>query len=153
MPILFSGGQFDWPPLTLVIPDERPVMSIIPEELSYTAEHEWVSAPNTDGVVRVGITDFAQDALGDVVYAQMPEVGTTIKANDVVGEVESTKSVSDIYAPVAGEVVARNEALDTDSALINSDPYGEGWLIEIKLAEADAVESLLSASEYEQQVG
>jgi glycine cleavage system H protein len=83
----------------------------------------------------------------------MPEVGTTIKANDVVGEVESTKSVSDIYAPVAGEVVSRNESLDTDSALINSDPYGEGWLIEIKLAEADAVESLLSASEYEQQVG
>ena len=90
-------------------------MSIIPEELSYTAEHEWVSAPNADGVVRVGITDFAQDALGDVVYAQMPEVGTDIKANDVVGEVESTKSVSDIYAPVSGEVVARNEALDTDS--------------------------------------
>ncbi|WP_427132663.1 glycine cleavage system protein GcvH [Pseudarthrobacter sp. S9] len=128
-------------------------MSIIPEELSYTAEHEWVSAPNADRVVRVGITDFAQDALGDVVYAQMPEVGSTIKANDVVGEVESTKSVSDIYAPVTGEVVARNEALDTDSALINSDPYGEGWLIEIRLAEADAIESLLSASEYEQQVG
>ena len=75
-------------------------MSNIPEDLSYTAEHEWVSAPNADGVVRVGITDFAQDALGDVVYAQMPEVGTTITANDVVGEVESTKSVSDIYAPV-----------------------------------------------------
>ena len=128
-------------------------MSIIPEELSYTAEHEWVSAPNADGVVRVGITDFAQDALGDVVYAQMPETGTAIKANDVVGEVESTKSVSDIYAPVSGEVVARNEALDTDSALINSDPYDEGWLMEIKLAEADAIESLLSASEYEQQVG
>src|ERR1700710_2993696 len=102
---------------------ERPRMSNIPEDLSYTAEHEWVSAPDADGVVRVGITDFAQDALGDVVYAQMPEVGTTVKANDVVGEVESTKSVSDIYAPVAGEVVSRNEALDTDSALINSDPY------------------------------
>ena len=128
-------------------------MSIIPEELSYTAEHEWVSVPNADGVVRVGITDFAQDALGDVVYAQMPEAGTTIKANDVIGEVESTKSVSDIYAQVTGEVVSRNEALDTDSALINSDPYGEGWLMEIKLAEADAIESLLSASEYEQQVG
>jgi len=83
----------------------------------------------------------------------MPEVGTTIKANDVVGEVESTKSVSDIYAPVSGEIVARNEALDTESALINSDPYGDGWLIEVKLAEADAVDSLLSASEYEQQVG
>lgn len=128
-------------------------MSNIPEELSYTAEHEWVSAPNADGIVRVGITDFAQDALGDVVYAQMPEAGTEIKGNDVVGEVESTKSVSDIYAPVSGEVVARNDALDTDPSLINSDPYGDGWLIEVKLAEPDAVDSLLSASEYEQQVG
>lgn len=128
-------------------------MSNIPADLSYTAEHEWVTAPNPEGIVRIGITDFAQDALGDVVYAQMPEAGTTVAGNDVVGEVESTKSVSDIYAPVAGEVVARNEALDTDPSLINSDPYGEGWLLEVKLAEADAVESLLSASEYEQQVG
>ncbi|GAB3561846.1 glycine cleavage system protein GcvH [Arthrobacter alkaliphilus] len=128
-------------------------MSNIPADLSYTAEHEWVSAPNADGVVRVGITDFAQDALGDVVYAQLPEPGTSVKGNDVVGEVESTKSVSDIYAPVSGEIVSRNEALDTDSALINSDPYGDGWLFEVKLSEADAIESLLSASEYEQQVG
>lgn len=128
-------------------------MSNIPDDLSYTAEHEWVAAPNADGVVRIGITDFAQDALGDVVYVQMPEPGTTITGNEVVGEVESTKSVSDIYAPVSGEVIARNDALDTDPALINSDPYGEGWLLEIKLAEADAVDSLLSASEYEQQVG
>ncbi|MFH5880697.1 glycine cleavage system protein GcvH [Arthrobacter sp. NA-172] len=128
-------------------------MSNIPADLSYTAEHEWVSAPNADGVVRVGITDFAQDALGDVVYAQLPEPGTTVKGNDVVGEVESTKSVSDIYAPVSGEIVSRNEALDGDSALINSDPYGDGWLFEVKLSEADAIETLLSASEYEQQVG
>jgi len=128
-------------------------MSNIPADLSYTAEHEWVAAPNADGVVRIGITDFAQDALGDVVYVQMPEAGTTITGNEVVGEVESTKSVSDIYAPVSGEVVARNDALDSDPALINSDPYGEGWLLEIKLAEADAIDSLLSASEYEQQVG
>lgn len=128
-------------------------MSNIPADLSYTAEHEWVSTPNADGVVRVGITDFAQDALGDVVYAQLPEPGTTVKGNDVVGEVESTKSVSDIYAPVSGEIVSRNEALDTDSALINSDPYGDGWLFEVKLSEADAIETLLSASEYEQQVG
>ena len=148
----FSGGLFG--PVDIgVRPDERPLMSNIPEELSYTAEHEWVTAPNADGVVRVGITDFAQDALGDVDYAQMPEVGTKITANEVVGEVESTKSVSDIYAPVSGEVVARNDSLDTDSALINTDPYGDGWLIEVKLAEPDAVESLLSASEYEQQVG
>ncbi|MEE2522793.1 glycine cleavage system protein GcvH [Pseudarthrobacter sp. J75] len=127
-------------------------MSNIPEDLYYTAEHEWVTAP-TDGVVRIGITDFAQDALGDVVYAQMPEPGTAITAGEVIGEVESTKSVSDIYAPVTGEVVARNESLDTDSALINTDAYGDGWLLEVRLAEADAVESLLSASEYEQQVG
>ncbi|WP_426302970.1 glycine cleavage system protein GcvH [Arthrobacter sp. R-11] len=128
-------------------------MSNIPADLSYTAEHEWVAAPNAEGIVRIGITDFAQDALGDVVYVQMPEPGTTITGNEVVGEVESTKSVSDIYAPVSGEVIARNDALDSDPALINSDPYGDGWLLEIKLAEADAVESLLSASEYEQQVG
>jgi len=112
-------------------------MSNIPADLSYTAEHEWVSAPNADGIVRVGITDFAQDALGDVVYAQLPEPGTTVNGNDVVGEVESTKSVSDIYAPVSGEIVSRNEALDSDSALINSDPYGDGWLFEVKLSEAD----------------
>jgi glycine cleavage system H protein len=112
-----------------------------------------VTAAGTDGVVRIGITDFAQDALGDVVYVQVPETGTTITANDVVGEVESTKSVSDIYAPVTGEVVASNEALESDPALINSDPYGEGWLMEIRLADASATESLLSASEYEQQVG
>ena len=128
-------------------------MSNIPADLSYTYEHVLLAAPNADGVVRIGITDFAQDALGDVVYVQMPEPGTTITGNEVVGEVESTKSVSDIYAPVSGEVIARNDALDSDPALINSDPYGDGWLLEIKLAEADAVESLLSASEYEQQVG
>jgi glycine cleavage system H protein len=128
-------------------------MSNVPADLHYTAEHEWVAPTDADGVVRVGITDFAQDALGDVVYVQMPENGVSIVANDVVGEVESTKSVSDIYAPVSGEVVARNEALDSDPALINSDPYGDGWLTEIRLAEADALDSLLSASEYEQQVG
>lgn len=128
-------------------------MSNIPADLSYTAEHEWVSAPNADGVVRVGITDFAQDALGDVVYVQVPETGSALTANEVVGEVESTKSVSDIYAPLSGEVVARNEGLDSDPALINSDPYGEGWLLEIKLEDATSYGSLLSASEYEQQVG
>ena len=128
-------------------------MSIIPEELSYTAEHEWVSAPNADGVVRVGITDFAQDALGDVVYAQMPEVGTTIKANDVVGEVESTKSVSDIYAPLSGTVVGRNPALDATPELVNTDPYGEGWMFEIRPADAAAVDGLLSAEDYQAQLG
>ncbi|WP_285723989.1 glycine cleavage system protein GcvH [Psychromicrobium xiongbiense] len=128
-------------------------MSTIPEELSYTAEHEWVSAVNEDGVVRVGITDFAQDALGDVVYVQLPEVGVTVNAAEAVGEVESTKSVSDIFAPLSGEIVARNEALDADPGILNSDPYGEGWLLQIRLDDLQSVDSLLSASEYEQQVG
>ncbi|MBG0740521.1 glycine cleavage system protein GcvH [Paeniglutamicibacter antarcticus] len=128
-------------------------MSNIPADLSYTAEHEWITAPDADGVVRVGITDFAQDALGDVVYVQMPEAGTQVGAAAVVGEVESTKSVSDIYAPLSGAVFARNEALDADPALINSDPYGAGWLLEIKLDDVASVDALLSAGEYEQQVG
>ena len=128
-------------------------MSNIPADLKYTAEHEWVAAADADGTVRLGITDFAQDALGDVVYVQMPEAGSSITANEVVGEVESTKSVSDIYAPVSGEVVAVNDALESDPALINSDPYGEGWLLEVKLSDPGALETLLSAPEYEQQVG
>lgn len=128
-------------------------MSNIPADLSYTAEHEWVAAPTADGVVRVGITDFAQDALGDVVYVQMPEVGTEVTADTVVGEVESTKSVSDIYAPLTGTVTARNEALDADPALINSDPYGDGWLVEITLSDAASYTSLLSAADYQSKVG
>ncbi|MHA7155979.1 glycine cleavage system protein GcvH [Arthrobacter sp. TMN-50] len=128
-------------------------MSNVPDNLHYTVEHEWVTPPTSDGVVRVGITDFAQDALGDVVYVQMPEAGSQITAADVVGEVESTKSVSDIYAPVTGEVVARNEALEDNPALINSDPYGEGWLLEIRVADPSAVDELMSSSDYSQQVG
>ncbi|WP_207346404.1 glycine cleavage system protein GcvH [Arthrobacter sp. E3] len=128
-------------------------MSSIPADLSYTAEHEWVLTPTAGGVVRVGITDFAQDALGDVVYVQMPEAGTEVSADTVVGEVESTKSVSDIYAPLTGTVTARNEALDADPSLINSDPYGDGWLVEITLADAASYSTLLSAAEYQEKVG
>lgn len=128
-------------------------MSSIPADLSYTAEHEWISAPSAEGVVRVGITDFAQDALGDVVYVQMPEAGTDVTADTVVGEVESTKSVSDIYAPLSGSVSARNEELDADPALINSDPYGAGWLFEITLSDASAFGTLLSAADYQEKVG
>jgi glycine cleavage system H protein len=128
-------------------------MSNIPADLSYTAEHEWVVAPTADGVVRVGITDFAQDALGDVVYVQVPETGTEVTVDTVVGEVESTKSVSDIYAPLTGTVTARNEALDADPSLINSDPYGAGWLMEITLADAGSYNQLLSAAAYQEKVG
>ncbi len=105
---------------------------MLPEDLRYTAEHEWVRTPGeADGSVRVGITDYAQDALGDIVYVQLPAVGDEVAAGTAVGELESTKSVSDVYAPVSGTVVARNEALDATPELVNTDPYGEGWLFEV----------------------
>ncbi|GGD25174.1 glycine cleavage system H protein [Nocardioides daphniae] len=121
-----------------------------PEDLKYTAEHEWVRSPGeTDGAVRVGITDFAQDALGDIVYVQLPEVGDTITAGESCGELESTKSVSDIYAPVSGEVVAVNEALDATPELVNNDPYAGGWLFEVVPADAGVVDTLLDAAAYQ----
>ena len=118
----------------------------IPENLRYSSDHEWASR---DGErVRIGITDFAQDALGDVVYVEVPAVGTTVDAGSAVGEVESTKSVSEIYAPVAGTVVLVNAALSDHPELVNADPYGEGWLCEIELSSADAYDALLDASGY-----
>jgi glycine cleavage system H protein len=120
---------------------------VIPEHLRYTAEHEWV-APAADGPLRVGITDFAQDALGDIVYVQLPEQGATVQAGEAFGEVESTKSVSEIYAPVSGSVVARNDQLADQPELINSDPYGDGWLVEIEPADPAAVDGLLDAAGY-----
>ncbi len=118
----------------------------IPENLRYSSDHEWASR---DGErVRIGITDFAQDALGDVVYVEVPAVGTTVDAGSAVGEVESTKSVSEIYAPVAGTVVSVNAALSDHPELVNADPYGEGWLCEIELSSADAYDALLDASGY-----
>lgn len=128
-------------------------MSNVPDELKYSAEHEWIATTEDPRVVRVGITDFAQDALGEVVYVEHAEVGATVAAGDVVGEVESTKSVSDIYAPVAGEIVAVNSELEADPGSVNSDPYAAGWLFEVKLAENSGVESLLSAEDYKNQVG
>lgn len=119
---------------------------MIPENLRYTAEHEWVAAG--DGTVRVGITDFAQDALGDIVYVQLPEPGTEVAAGDAFGEVESTKSVSEIYAPVSGRVTARNEALVDSPDLINTDPYGEGWLVELEPGDPAALSDLLDADGY-----
>ena len=121
-----------------------------PEELLYTAEHEWVRRDGDS--VRVGITAFAQDALGDIVYVTLPEDGARIEAGATCGEVESTKSVSDLYAPVTGVVSARNEALDSSPELVNSDPYGEGWMFEVRLADAETIEGLLSAAEYRTQL-
>lgn len=117
---------------------------MFPEDLQYTAEHEWMRS--IDGGVRVGITDYAQEALGDVVFVSLPAVGTTVAAGEPLGEIESTKSVSDIYAPVGGTVTARNDALDGSPELVNSDPYGEGWLLEIA-PQGDPV-ALLDASAY-----
>ena len=123
---------------------------MLPEDLKYTAEHEWVR--QGDGALRVGITDFAQDQLGDIVYVSLPEVGAAVAAGDAVGELESTKSVSDVYAPLSGTVSAVNEALDGQPELVNSDPYGEGWLFELEGSDAGALEGLLDASGYQAAV-
>ncbi|WP_156689965.1 glycine cleavage system protein GcvH [Mycobacterium sp. Marseille-P9652] len=118
-------------------------MSDIPSDLYYTAEHEWVSRSG-DRVARVGITDFAQSALGDVVYVQLPEVGTALTAGESFGEVESTKSVSDLFAPVSGTVTAVNGELEGSPQLVNSDPYGAGWLVGVEVSDAADLESAIS---------
>ncbi|BBH16031.1 glycine cleavage system H protein [Nocardioides baekrokdamisoli] len=129
-------------------------MTSIPADLRYTAEHEWVRQPGeTAGSVRVGITDFAQDALGDIVYASLPRVGDTVAAGSSVGELESTKSVSDVYAPVSGDVVAVNADLDGQPELLNTDPYGAGWLFEVVPSSAAEVDGLLDAAAYEATLG
>jgi glycine cleavage system H protein len=119
-----------------------------PEDLTYTKEHEW-ARDEGDGRVRVGITDFAQDALGDVVYVDVPEVGTQVRAGEPFGEVESTKSVSDVYSPVTGKVVERNARLEEQPELVNSDPYGEGWIVAIEVEGALEVEGHLDATSYQ----
>jgi glycine cleavage system H protein len=125
-------------------------VSDIPPDLHYTAEHEWVRRTGDD-TVRVGITDFAQSALGDVVFVTLPEVGAEVTAGETFGEVESTKSVSDLYAPVSAKVVAVNSDLDGNSELVNSDPYGAGWLIDLQV-DPEALEqgfaALLDAEAY-----
>ena len=123
-------------------------MSSIPDELKYTPEHEWVLIAAGSATARVGITDYAQSALGDVVYVSLPEVGTAVTKGTAVGEVESTKSVSDVFAPLTGTVTARNEALDDQPDLINSDPYGAGWVLEIELSDEAETNDLLDAAAY-----
>ncbi len=121
---------------------------VAPEGLKYTQEHEWVRTTGPD-TVRVGITDYAQQQLGDVVFVQLPEVGEKVEQGATLGEVESTKSVSDLYAPLAGEVVARNEQLDDQPELVNSQPLGDGWMVEIKLTDVSALEGLLDEDAYQ----
>ena len=118
----------------------------VPEQLRYSTDHEWLSRDGSRA--RVGITDYAQDALGDVVFVQLPNVGDSVSAGDTFGEVESTKSVSDIYAPVSGTVIAVNDALSDSPQLVNEDPYGEGWICEIEVADESQFGELLDAAAY-----
>jgi glycine cleavage system H protein len=121
-----------------------------PEDLKYTSEHEWVRSPGeAEGSVRVGVTDYAQGQLGDIVFVTLPELGTKVPAGEPCGELESTKSVSDVYAPVTGTVVARNDAVDSSPELINSDPYGGGWMFELLPADPADLEGLLDAKDYQ----
>ena len=121
-----------------------------PDDLKYTTEHEWVRDPGEhDGSVRVGITHYAQDQLGDIVYVSLPELGDQVSAGSTCGELESTKSVSDIYAPFSGVVVARNDALDATPELVNNDPYGGGWLFDVTVTDASSLDALLDSAAYE----
>ena len=121
----------------------------LPTHLRYTAEHEWIETRD-NGVVRVGVTPYAAEALGDIVYVQLPEVGESVKAGESCGELESTKSVSDLYAPVSGEVTAINESIVDDPAQINADPFGAGWLLELRVSDEG---ELLSAEQYAELTG
>jgi glycine cleavage system H protein len=123
---------------------------VTPEDLHYTKDHEWVRTEGDEGeTLRVGVTDFAQDALGDIVFVTLPEAGSHVTEGEACGEIESTKSVSDVYAPVTGTVTERNEALDAAPELVNSDPYGEGWMLAIRPDDASAVDGLLDAAAYQ----
>lgn len=127
-------------------------MSNVPEQLRYTAEHEYLQA-TTDGAVRIGITDYAQGELGDIVFVNLPKVGDRFEAHQAFGVVEAVKAVSDLYCPVAGEVVAVNGALDADPGVVNRDPYGEGWMIALKPSDPAAVGALLDAAAYRAHIG
>ena len=127
---------------------------MFPDELKYTAEHEWVrvgddGADGDSDVATIGITDYAQEALGDIVYVSLPEVGESVSSGEACGELESTKSVSDVYAPVSGQVSSRNTSLDSTPELVNTDPYGAGWLYEVVPDDSSAVDGLMDAAAYQ----
>ena len=127
-------------------------MPVIPDDLFYTAEHEYVRfAP--DGVAQIGVTDYAQRELGDVVYVELPQVGAKFDAHDVFGTVEAVKAVSELFCPLAGEVVAVNGRLDKEPALVNSDPYGEGWMLRLRPRDPSSREGLLTAAQYSERIG
>lgn len=127
-------------------------MANVPQDLRYTEKHEYVKDAG-DGVYAVGITDYAQGELGDVVFVELPKAGDSFTAMQVFGTIEAVKAVSELYSPVAGEVVEVNGALDANPALVNSDPYGEGWMVKMRLADASALDALMDAAAYESHVG
>lgn len=127
-------------------------MANVPQELQYTAEHEYVRRTEEEGVVVVGITDYAQDQLGDVVFVELPAVGDRLDRMQVFGTIEAVKAVSELFAPIAGEVVEINGALDADPALVNTDPYGNGWMIRLRVADPSELEGLMDAEAYEKQI-
>lgn len=120
----------------------------VPDNLKYTQEHEYVMETDAEGEVRVGITDYAQNELSDIVFVELPEVGTSFSRMEAFGTIEAVKAVSELYCPLSGEVIAVNEALDEDPALVNSDPYGDGWMIRLRVSSPDEMESLLSPADY-----
>lgn len=128
-------------------------MADIPTDLRYTEEHEYIRTTDDPDVVEIGITDFAQGELGDIVYIELPAVGATFAANDVFGTVEAVKAVSELFSPLAGEIVEVNERLDGEPALINTDPYGEGWMIRMRLESRGDLDSLLDSKAYRDQIG
>lgn len=128
-------------------------MSNVPSDLRYTPEHEYVKTTGDASVVEVGITDYAQGELGDVVFVELPKVGARFTKMQVFGTIEAVKAVSELFSPIAGEVVAVNPALDGDPATINRDPYGEGWMIRLKVGDATELGSLLSAADYKKKIG
>ena len=128
-------------------------MSNVPDDLRYTAEHEYVQPSDDRGVVVIGITDYAQGELGDVVYVSLPKVGETYEAHQPFGTIEAVKAVSELYMPVAGEIVEVNGALDADPAVVNRDPYGDGWMVKLRVAGAGALDSLLDAAAYRSHIG
>lgn len=127
------------------------IMANVPANLKYSNDHEWLRVEGDVAVI--GITDYAQSQLGDIVFVDVPTVGETIEANEVFGSIEAVKTVSDAFTPVSGEVIEFNEAVEADSALVNKDPYGEGWLIKIKMSNPAEVEGLLDAAAYEALIG
>lgn len=124
-------------------------MANIPQELFYTEEHEYVRETGEKGIVVVGITDYAQSELGDIVFIELPDVGSTYKKMDVFGTIEAVKAVSELFSPLSGEIVEINEELDADPALVNTDPYGAGWMVKMRLSDAGELEDLLPAEAYE----